>query len=80
MQARAFLLMFLLAMNGMATDAIPPSGFLEFLGSMVEQDGELVDPLTLETSADEALTSLSAKQNGTQIESDNDSKVDVEDE
>ena len=72
--------MFLLSMNGVASDAIPPSGFLEFLGSMVEQDGELVDPLTLETAADETLISLSAKQKGTQVESDDDSKVDVEDE
>ncbi len=80
MQARAFLLLFLLSMNGVASEATPPSGFLEFLGSMVEQDGELVDPLTLETGADETLISLSAKQNGTQIESDDDSKVDVEDE
>lgn len=25
-----------------------PDGFLEFLGMMVEQDGELIDPLSLE--------------------------------
>lgn len=31
-------------------DAIP-QGFLEFLGSMVEQDGEWVDPLSLRTDA-----------------------------
>jgi hypothetical protein len=28
--------------------AAPPIGFLDYLGSMVEQDGELVDPLSLQ--------------------------------
>lgn len=30
-----------------AEEAEIPEGFLEFLGMMVEQDGELIDPLTL---------------------------------
>lgn len=42
------LLMCLLSMTVHATEAEEiPEGFLEFLGMMVEQDGELIDPLTL---------------------------------
>ncbi len=35
-----------------------PEGFLEFLGSMVEQDGELIDPLDFEPGADAELPPL----------------------
>lgn len=35
------------AMDAEETPAEIPDGFLEFLGMMVEQDGELIDPLAL---------------------------------
>ena len=35
------------AMDAEETPAEIPDGFLEFLGMMVEQDGELIDPLTM---------------------------------
>ncbi len=34
---------------------MPPPGFLEFLGAMVEADGELIDPLTLESDLERVL-------------------------
>jgi hypothetical protein len=39
----------------LAEDADLPAGFLEFLGYMVEQDGELVDPLTFVVEAEMAV-------------------------
>jgi hypothetical protein len=46
---RASLLMLLLAGAPAASELEGvPQGFLEFLGAMVEQDGEWVDPLSLQ--------------------------------
>jgi hypothetical protein len=36
-------------------DAVPPDGFLEFLGAMVESEGMLIDPLVLATPAEQVL-------------------------
>jgi len=45
---RASLLMFaLLSPPALAAEEPIPAGFLEYLGEMVQQDGEWVDPLTL---------------------------------
>jgi len=40
-----------LAVGTSLAEESPPDGFLEFLGSLVEQDGELIDPLLWEEVA-----------------------------
>jgi len=46
------MLVSLIAATRAPAEEAPPPGFLEFLGALVEQDGELIDPLLWE----EALT------------------------
>ncbi|MEM8766864.1 MAG: hypothetical protein AAGE43_05440 [Pseudomonadota bacterium] len=45
------------AAAGAAEEAppMPPPGFLEFLGAMVEADGELIDPMALESDLERVL-------------------------
>ena len=51
--------MLLLAVAAAATaeeaPPLPPPGFLEFLGAMVEADGELIDPMALESDLERVL-------------------------
>ena len=55
-QVRASLMMGLvIAASSVYAREPLPDGFLEFLGEMVEADGELVGPLTLETPMDAAI-------------------------
>lgn len=55
MRARSILALCFLCTPTLAEDADLPPGFLEFLGNMVEQDGELVDPLTFVVEAEMAV-------------------------
>ena len=55
MRARLILALCFLYTPTLAEDADLPPGFLEFLGNMVEQDGELVDPLTFVVEAEMAV-------------------------
>lgn len=45
----------LLIGSGAAAEEALPVGFLEYLGSMVETDGELIDPLKLGTPVENIL-------------------------
>ena len=60
MRAKVFALAAIWVCTGCARaeESYLPAGFLEFLGTMVEADGEWVDPLTLQTSADETLADM----------------------
>ena len=51
------MLLLALAPDGFAAESamVPPPGFLEFLGAMVEADGELIDPLSLESDLERVL-------------------------
>ncbi len=49
------MLTLILARGASATE-LPPPGLLEYLGSMVESDGQLVDPLALTAIPDDADT------------------------
>ncbi len=88
MRARLILGLCFLCAQTMAEDADPPAGFLEFLGTMVEQDGELVDPLTFEVEAErevareveEVVATRPSKHEGKKIESVSDSEVDESNE
>lgn len=46
-----------------AEDALPP-GFLEFLGTMVESEGELIDPLSMITPAEQVILDATAARTG----------------
>ena len=48
----SLMLTLLLAPCAFAASA-PPPGLLEYLGAMVESDGQLIDPLALEAVAEE---------------------------
>ena len=48
-----------------------PAGLLDFLGSMVESDGELVDPLSLESPVDGILAGSDAEAGGDDVSSTN---------
>ena len=92
MRARLILGLCFLCAQTMAEDADPPAGFLEFLGTMVEQDGELVDPLTFEVEAErevarevareveEVAAARPSEHEGKKIESVSDSEVDESNE
>lgn len=50
------LVMALTATTGaVAEDVLPSDAFLEYLGEMVEQDGEWIDPLELDQLPDDAV-------------------------
>ena len=53
----------LMAPAGLAEEALPPPGFLEFLGSMVESEGEFIDPLSMATPAEEVLIDTREDEN-----------------
>ena len=46
MRGKVMLMSLMLAHAAMAEEA-PPDGFLEYLGTMVESEGELLDPLAM---------------------------------
>jgi hypothetical protein len=43
----------LIAATRAPAEEAPPPGFLEFLGALVERDGELIDPLLWEEALEE---------------------------
>ena len=45
-RGRYLMLTLIVAQSALAADS-PPPGLLEYLGSMVESDGQLVDPLAM---------------------------------
>ena len=57
-EARLALAALLLGCPALAGEAVPDGAFLEFLGWMVEQDGEYLDPLDL---AEVALADVAAE-------------------
>lgn len=77
-QVRASLMMGLVMAASQVHAQEPlPDGFLEFLGEMVEAEGELVGPLTLETPIDAAIAEIS---DGTQSAHELEVRRNVEDE
>ena len=83
MRARLILALCFLCTPTLAEDADLPAGFLEFLGNMVEQDGELVDPLTfvveaemeVEVEVEEVVATRPSEHDRVKIESVGDSEV-----
>ena len=77
-QVRASVVMGLLIVaSSVCAEEHIPAGFLEFLGGMVETDGELVDPLILELPMDSV---VAENQQGIQPahEPDASQKVEIE--
>jgi len=66
-RASVLVLLLAAAVNAGSEEALP-IGLLDFLSIMVEADGELIDPLSLETPADDALSRSESARSAAEIE------------